>query len=148
MTKSRMNHHGFSLLELMVVIVILGLLAGVVLPRMIGVGDDARINTARTQIQGIETAIKMYKLDNGVYPSTEQGLDALVSPPEVGQLPKKWRKGGYMEKGIPKDPWGNDYLYLSPGINNTYSFDLFSYGPDGQPGGDDEGKDINNWEVE
>jgi general secretion pathway protein G len=101
------------------------------------------------QIKSIETALKMYKLDNGAYPSTEQGLEALVQSPEVGQLANNWKKGGYLEKGkVPKDPWGNDYIYLSPGAHNTDDFDLLSYGPDGQPGGEEENADINNWELE
>ena len=148
MSKGKSNERGFSLLELMVVIIIIGILAVYVAPRFMGAPDDAKINAAKLQIQGIETALKMYKLDNGVYPSTEQGLDALISPPEIGQLPKKWRKGGYLEKGVPKDPWGNEYVYLSPGIQNPNDFDLFSYGADGQPGGEEVNKDITNWELE
>ncbi len=148
MSKNRLNDQGFTLLELMVVVIILGILAVYVAPKFMGAPQEARINAAKVQIKSMETALKMYKLDNGIYPSTEQGLEALVQPPEVGQLPKKWRKGGYLEKGVPKDPWGNEYIYLSPGVNNTDSFDLFSYGPDEQPGGEDENKDITNWETE
>ena len=89
----------------------------------------------------------MYKLDNGVYPSTEQGLQALVEPPSVGVLPKKWREGGYLEKSrIPKDPWGNEFVYLSPGVHDDY--DLSSYGPDDQEGGEGKDADINSWEIE
>lgn len=140
--------HGFTLLEIMVVVVILSILALYVGPKIIGEPQKARINAAMIQIKSIETALKMYKLDNGVYPTTEQGLEALVQPPEVGQLANKWRKGGYLEKGrLPKDPWGNDYIYMSPGINNADDFDLLSYGPDGEPGGEDENTDINNWET-
>ena len=98
-------------------------------------------------MESIETAIRLYKLDNGSYPSTEQGLQALVEPPQVGELPKAWREGGYLEKGkVPKDPWDNEYIYLSPGIHGEY--DLMSYGADGQPGGEDKNKDINSWELE
>ncbi len=139
---------GFTLLELMVVIVILGILAVYVAPKFMGAPENARINAAKVQIKSIETALKMYKLDNGFYPSTDQGLDALISPPETGRLPKKWRKGGYLEKGVPRDPWGNAYVYLSPGVENTDGFDLYSYGPDGEPGGEEENKDITNWELE
>ncbi len=141
--------HGFTLLEIMVVVVILSILALYVGPKIIGEPQKARINAAKIQIKSLETALKMYKLDNGVYPTTEQGLEALVQPPEIGQLPNKWRKGGYIEKGrVPKDPWGNDYVYLSPGLNNPDDFDLLSYGPDGEPGGEEENADISNWEIE
>jgi general secretion pathway protein G len=102
---------------------------------------------ARIQIESIETALKLYKLDNGSYPSTEQGLEALVEAPSVGQLPRAWRDGGYLEKGrVPKDPWENEFIYLSPGANSD--FDLISYGADGEPGGEDMNEDVNNWELE
>lgn len=149
MHRDNSYERGFTLLEIMVVVVILSILALYVGPKIIGRPQEARINATRMQIQSMETALKMYKLDNGVYPSTEQGLDALVQPPEVGQLAKTWRKGGYLEKAqVPKDPWGNDYVYLCPGVNNQDGFDLMSYGPDGQPGGEDENADINNWDVQ
>jgi general secretion pathway protein G len=149
MQREKRDNRGFTLLEIMVVVVILSILALYVGPKIIGRPQEARINAAAMQIKSIETALKMYKLDNGVYPSTEQGLEALVQPPEIGQPANNWRKGGYMDKGkIPKDPWGNDYLYLSPGVNNTDGFDLFSYGPDGQPGGEEENADINNWDTD
>ena len=145
----KMNASGFTLIEIMVVVVILSILALYVGPKIIGRPQEARINAAMMQIKSMETALKMYKLDNGVYPTTEQGLEALVQPPEVGQIANKWKKGGYLEKGkVPKDPWGNEYIYLSPGANNIDDFDLMSYGPDGQPGGEDENADINNWELE
>jgi len=138
---------GFTLIELMVVIVILGLLAGIILPRFMGESDKAKQQTARTQMAVLETALKMYKLDNGVYPTTEQGLKALVEPPTAGNLPKNWRKGGYLEKSsVPKDPWKNDFIYVSPGSHGD--FDLTSLGRDGEPGGEEFDKDINNWEVE
>ena len=141
------NQCGFTLIELMVVIVILGVLAGLIIPRIMGRPEEARRMKARVQIESIETALKMYKLDNGPYPSTEQGLQALVEAPTVGQLPRAWREGGYLEKGkVPEDPWGNEYVYLSPGVHGD--FDLSSYGADGEPGGEDEDKDINNWELE
>jgi general secretion pathway protein G len=137
---------GFTLIELLVVILILGLLAGIVGPRLFGHTDDAKITKARVQIENLSTALKMYKLDNGVFPSTEQGLEALVRPPQGGAAPRKWRKGGYLEKSqLPKDPWGNDYIYLSPGVNGD--FDIISYGADGAPGGEDANKDINSWEM-
>ncbi len=149
MIRKKMNNRGFTLLEIMVVVVILSILALYVAPKIIGRPQEARINAAKIQIKSLETALKMYKLDNGTYPSTEQGLDALVQAPETGQLAKKWRKGGYLEKGrVPKDPWGNEYIYLCPGVHNPDSFDLLSYGPDGEPGGEEENADITNWEIE
>ena len=149
MLKKNSNERGFTLLEIMVVVVILSILALYVGPKIIGRPQEARINAARMQIQSLTTALKLYKLDNGVYPSTEQGLDALVQLPDVGQLAKTWRKGGYLEKTkVPKDPWGYDYIYLCPGVNNQDEFDLMSYGPDGQPGGEEENADINNWGME
>ena len=141
------NQRGFTLIELMVVIVILGILAGLIIPRIMGRPEEARRMKARVQMESIETALKLYKLDNGSYPTTEQGLQALVEAPTVGQLPKAWREGGYLEKGkVPKDPWDNEFVYLSPGVNSD--FDLISYGADGEPGGEDINKDINNWELE
>ena len=142
-----MNQRGFTLIELMVVIVILGVLAGLIIPRIMGRPEEARRMKARIQIESIETALKLYKLDNGPYPSTEQGLEALVEAPTVGQLPRAWREGGYLEKGrVPKDPWEHEFIYLSPGVHSD--FDLISYGADGEPGGEDKNKDINNWELE
>ena len=143
----KLDDRGFTLIEIMIVIVILGILAWQVVPRIMGKPEEARRLKAKMDISSIETALKMYKLDNGVYPSTEQGLQALVEAPTIGQLPRKWRQGGYMEKGrIPKDPWDNDYVYLSPGLHGD--FDLLSYGGDGQPGGEGDNVDINNWELE
>ena len=141
------SERGFTLIELMVVIVILGILAGLIIPRIMGRPEEARRMKARVQMESIETALKLYKLDSGSYPTTEQGLQALVEAPAVGELAKNWRKGGYLEKGkVPKDPWDNEYAYLSPGLNGD--FDLISYGKDGQPGGEDENEDINSWELE
>jgi general secretion pathway protein G len=122
-------------------------LVGYVGVRIMGKPEEARRTKARVQMETLETALKLYKLDNGVYPTTEQGLQALVNPPEVGRLPGKWREGGYLEKGkVPKDPWGNEYVYLCPGIHDD--FDLISYGGDGEPGGEERDEDINNWELE
>ena len=141
------GQHGFTLIELMVVIVILGILAGLIIPRIMGRPEEARRMKARVQIESIETALKLYKLDNGNYPSTEQGLQALVEAPATGELAKSWREGGYLEKGkVPKDPWGNDYIYLSPGTRGD--FDLISYGADGTAGGEGKNEDINNWDLE
>lgn len=141
------NVYGFTLIELMVVIIILGILAMYVAPKIMGRPDEARQVKARLDIASLGTALKLYKLDNGMYPCTEQGLQALVAQPESGTLPKKWRKGGYLEKNrVPKDPWGNEYIYLCPGGYDD--FDMISYGADGVSGGEDKNKDINSWEIE
>ncbi len=138
---------GFTLIEIMVVIIILGILAMYVAPKLMGRPDEAKQVRAKMDIAALETALKLYKLDSGIYPGTEQGLLALVQKPETGMVPKKWRQGGYLEKGkVPKDPWGNDYVYLAPGLKGD--FDIISYGADGVPGGENENKDINNWDTE
>jgi general secretion pathway protein G len=138
---------GFTLIEIMVVVVILGILAGLIVPRIMSRPEEARRTKAALQIRSIESALKLYKLDNGVYPSTEQSLDALVKRPESGNVPKKWREGGYLESSrVPKDPWGNPFIYLLPGEHGD--FDLSSYARDGQKGGDGDDGDINNWELE
>ncbi len=141
------NRRGFTLIELMVVIVILGILAGLIVPRIMSRPEQAKRLKARMQIESIATALKLYKLDNGAYPTTEQGLQALVEAPSSGNAPKNWRKGGYLEKGkVPADPWGNDFVYLCPGIHDD--FDIISYGADGASGGEDTDADINSWESE
>ena len=141
------DRRGFTLIEIMVVMVILGILAGLIIPRIMGRPEEARRTKARIQIESIETALKLYKLDNGLYPTTEQGLQALVEPPSVGKLASAWREGGYLEKGrVPKDPWDNEYVYLCPGIHGD--LDLVSYGSDGETGGEGKDMDINNWELE
>jgi len=147
MIRKKSDNRGFTLIELMVVIVILGILAGLIIPRIMGRPEEARRMKARIQIESIETSLQLYKLDNGNYPTTDQGLQALIEAPTVGQLPRAWREGGYMEKGkVPKDPWRTEYVYLSPGVNGDY--DLSSYGPDGEPGGEGIDADINSWELE
>ena len=134
--------NGFTLLELMVVIIILGVLAGLVLPRFMGRTEEAKRTKAKLQIENLEAALKLYKLDNGNYPGTEQGLEALVQKPTMGVIPKNWREGGYLEKGqVPLDPWGRPYAYLSPGVKNK-DFDLKSLGADGEEGGEGENVDI------
>ncbi len=138
---------GFTLIELMVVIVILGILTAIIAPKIIGRTDDAKVTEARVQISNFETAIKMYKLDNGYYPTTAQGLTALVARPVGSPEPRRWKKGGYIEKGkVPNDPWGNQYIYASPGIKGDY--DLLSYGADGVRGGEEYDADLSNWDVE
>jgi general secretion pathway protein G len=140
------NKRGFTLIEIMVVIVILALLAALVGPKIMGRTDDAKIQTTKTQIRNLETALKLYKLDNGVYPTTEQGLNALVTKPTVGVIPKNYKEGGYLEsKNVPKDGWGNDLLYVSPGEHGDY--DLYSYGADGVKGGEGKNADINSWDL-
>lgn len=136
---------GFTLIEIMVVVVILGILAAVVVPRLLDRPEEARITKAKTDIKGIEQALGMFKLDSGFYPTTEQGLAALVEKPTVGRIPGKFQEGGYLKK-VPVDPWGNPYLFLSPGIHD--SFDIISYGADGEPGGEGKDADINSWELE
>jgi len=141
------NRRGFTLIEIMVVIIILGILAMYVAPKLMGRPEEAKQVRAKMDIAALETALKLYKLDSGMYPSSDQGLQALVQRPESGVIPKKWRQGGYLEKGkVPKDPWGNEYVYLSPGLKGD--FDILSYGADGVPGGENENKDITNWDVE
>ncbi|MGQ9523391.1 MAG: type II secretion system major pseudopilin GspG [Armatimonadota bacterium] len=135
---------GFTLIELLVVMIILAILAAVVIPRVIGRTEDARRAKARSDIAALETALDAYKLDNGSYPTTEQGLQALVEPPNTDPVPKNW-SGPYLKKGVPKDPWGNDYVYVCPGEHNP-DFDIASYGKDGQPGGEGEDADIVSWE--
>ena len=140
------NRRGFTLIEIMVVIVILALLAALVGPKLMGRTDDAKITDARVQIKNIETALKLYKLDNSNYPSTEQGLDALITKPTVGVIPRAYKDGGYLDsKKVPKDPWGSDYLYISPGEHGDY--DLFTYGSDGAKGGEGKNVDITSWDV-
>ncbi|MEI6305923.1 MAG: type II secretion system major pseudopilin GspG [Deltaproteobacteria bacterium] len=140
------NKRGFTLIEIMVVIVILALLAALVGPKILGRTDDAKIQTTKTQIRNIESALKLYKLDNGVYPTTEQGLNSLVAKPSVGVIPKNYKDGGYLEsKQMPKDGWGNDYIYVSPGEHGDY--DLYSYGADGVKGGEGKNADISSWDM-
>jgi general secretion pathway protein G len=140
------DNRGFTLIEIMVVVVILALLAALVGPKIMGRSDDAKVADAKVQIRNIESALKLYKLDNSVYPSTEQGLQALVEKPTVGQIPKQYKEEGYLDsKKVPKDPWDNDYLYLSPGEHGDY--DLCSYGADGVKGGEGKSADICSWDI-
>jgi general secretion pathway protein G len=141
------NHKGFTLLEIIVVVFILSLLAAIVAPKIIGRTDDARIAEAKVQIKNFETALKLFKLDNGFYPGTEQGLASLIEKPASGQIPQKYREGGYLEqKKIPPDPWGNPYLYISPGVYGD--FDIVSYGADGKEGGEGKDADIKSWDIQ
>lgn len=133
---------GFTLIEILVVVVILGILATVVVPRFLDKPDEARITRARADIQALTTALNLYRLDNFAYPSTEQGLQALVSQPSGSPAAPNWRQGGYIDR-LPKDPWGGEYRFLSPGQRGD--FDLYSLGSDGQPGGQGAAADIGNW---
>jgi general secretion pathway protein G len=135
---------GFTLIEIMVVVVIMGILAALVVPKLMGRTDDARITAARQDIASIMSALKLYKLDNQRYPTTEQGLQALIAKPTTGPAANGWKEGGYLDK-LPKDPWGNPYQYLSPGVHGEV--DVFSYGADGQPGGTGADADIGSWEL-
>ena len=135
---------GFTLLEVMVVVVILGILAALVVPRIISRPDEARVTAAKHDIASLMQALKLYRLDNQRYPTTEQGLQALVIKPTSAPLPPNWKAGGYVER-LPKDPWGNPYQYLNPGVHGE--IDVFSYGGDGAPGGEDYGADIGSWNL-
>ncbi|MGA1863211.1 type II secretion system major pseudopilin GspG [Deferribacter thermophilus] len=141
------NNKGFSLIELMVVIVILGILATVLLPKIINRPDEARVTKAKSDIKTIESALKLYKLDNGMYPTTEQGLSALIKKPEIEPIPKNWKNGGYLDTNkIPVDPWGNPYIYRSPGDNGR-DYEIISLGADGKEGGEGVNADIKNYEI-
>lgn len=140
------NRNGFTLIEILVVVAIIAILAALVGPRIIGTTDEAKVTQAKAQIRNLETALKLFKLGNGFYPATEQGLSALVDKPTTGRIPEKYRDGGYLEsRSVPKDPWNNDFVYLSPGLHGDY--DLLSYGNDGAPGGEDTNADIENWNL-
>ena len=137
--KTVLKQRGFTLIELLVVMLILGVLAALVVPKVIGRGDDARVMAAKTDIAQIKSALKLYYLDNQRYPTTAQGLDALVNKPSSEPLPTAWKTGGYVDK-LAKDPWGKPYQYLSPGVKGE--IDVFSYGADGLPGGAGADADI------
>lgn len=144
-THNGRHQTGFTLIEVMVVVVILGILAAIVVPKVMDNPDKARVTTARAEIRNLENALKMYKLDNFHYPSTDQGLEALVQKPAGSPEPRNWQSGGYLDR-LPKDPWGNDYLYLSPGVHGD--IDLYSLGADVQPGGEGYDADIGNWGLQ
>ena len=137
---------GFTLIEIMVVITILGILAALIVPRVVGRTDDARIGAAKQDIASIMQVLKLYRLDNGRYPTTEQGLRALIERPGTEPQPANWKQGGYLERSsVPKDPWGKEYQYLSPGLRGE--IDVFSFGRDGQSGGEGVDADIGSWQL-
>ncbi|MGH8230317.1 MAG: type II secretion system major pseudopilin GspG [Steroidobacteraceae bacterium] len=138
------RQRGFTLIEIMVVVIIIGLLAAVVVPQFLGRVDDARIAKAKQDIQALETGLTMYKLDNFSYPTSEEGIKALVEKPNDPNV-RNWRAGGYLKR-LPKDPWGNDYQYQSPGTHGE--IDVFSFGADGQAGGEGVNADIGNWNLD
>ena len=142
---SHARAQGFTLIEIMVVVVILGILAAVVVPRLMDRPDEARVTKARQDIRAMQSALELYRLDNFNYPSTQQGLEALTAKPSGDPPARNWKSGGYIQK-LPKDPWGNDYQYLQPGAKGEY--DLFSYGADGRPGGDATAADVGNWNLD
>lgn len=136
---------GFTLIEVMVVVVILGILAAVVVPRIMDRPDEARLVKARNDIRVLQTQLNLYKLDNFTYPSTDQGLEALVQRPAGQPEAPNWRQGGYLDR-LPLDPWGRPYQYLYPGQRGE--FDLYSLGADGRPGGDGANAEIGNWNLD
>lgn len=139
----RNRQSGFTLIEIMVVLVIIGVMAALVVPNILGRPDEARATIAAADIRAIESALEIYRLDNHNYPSTDQGLEALVKKPLGTPEPADWKSEGYLRK-LPQDPWGNPYQYLSPGIHGAY--DLYSLGADGKIGGEQKNSDITNWQ--
>ena len=138
---ARRSSRGFTLLELMVVIVIIGVLAALIAPKILNRVGEAKATAAKADISNLMNALKMYKLDNGRYPSTDQGLQALVAKPTSGSIPGNWK--GYLDK-LPTDPWHNPYQYANPGVHGE--IDVFSFGADGQPGGEGDDADIGSWQ--
>jgi general secretion pathway protein G len=138
------RHRGFTLIEIMVVIVILGILAALVVPRVLDRPDEARVVAAKNDVAAIAQALKLYRLDNQRYPTTDQGLAALVARPTAAPLPPNWKPNGYLER-LPKDPWGHPYQYLNPGLRGE--IDVFSLGADGQPGGTGIDAEIGSWDL-
>ena len=139
------DQRGFTLIEIMVVVVILGILATFIVPKLLERPEQARRTKATVDIKALEGSLGLFKLDNGFFPTTEQGLQALVSKPTTGKIPAKYPDGAYVKK-IPLDPWGNAYVYLCPGVHDE--FDIISYGADGEAGGEGKNADINSWEIQ
>lgn len=141
------RQRGFTLIEIMVVVVIIGILIGLVAPNVLGRVDKARVTAAQTDINTLEQALAMYRLDNHHYPSTDQGLEALVSKPGGAPEPRNWNPEGYLKKSLPADPWGNPYQYMTPGSEGR-PYDIWSLGADGREGGEGYDADIGNWSAE
>jgi general secretion pathway protein G len=139
---------GFTLIEILVVVLIIGLLSAVLATNLIGRADDAKIQLAATQIRNLEQSLELYRLDNGRYPTGEQGLAALVREPTSEPRPRRYPPGGYVKRDALQDPWGAPYEYVFPGENNSHSFDLSSFGADGLEGGEGNNADIANWDTE
>lgn len=133
---------GFSLIEIMVVVVILGILASIVVPKILSRPDEARVVKAKQDILAIQNALDLYKLDNGIYPTTDQGLEALVEKPNSNPIPRDWKP--YLKK-VPSDPWSRDYIYLNPGQHSEV--DIYTLGADGEPGGSGINAEIGNWDA-
>ena len=138
------HQRGFTLIEIMVVVIIIGLLAAVIVPSVINKVDEARVSKAKADIQSLETALTMFRLDNSKYPTTDQGLQALIVQPTDPSI-RHWRVGGYLQR-VSKDPWGAEYQYVYPGTHGK-EYDLYTLGSDGQPGGDGTAADIGNWNI-
>jgi general secretion pathway protein G len=143
--KQAIHQRGFTLIEIMVVMMILGLLVAIVGPNIMGRSDQAKVTVAQTQISNIANALDLYRLDNGHYPSTQQGLEALVRKPDGNPEPRNWNSAGYL-KNVPEDPWNSQYQYISPGAERPYN--LYSYGSDGREGGEGDAADITVWDVQ
>lgn len=141
--KLQRRQSGFTLIEIMVVVIIIGLLAGIVVPNVMDSLDKANVQKARADFKTLQTALKLYRIDNFNYPSTEQGLESLVSKPSIAPIPRNYKSNGYVET-LPKDPWGNDYQYMSPGESHEY--DIYSLGADGVSGGEDQNADLTVWD--
>ncbi len=144
----RRRHSGFTLIEIMVVLVIIAILGALIAPQIIGQVDNARIKATKLDIQSVGTALDLYQMDNFRYPTTEQGLEALVKKPTIEPIPRNWRPQGYLRsKTVPKDQWGNVYFYAVPGDHGG-RFDLYTLGADGQPGGEESDADMGNWNID
>ena len=142
--RTRLCYHGFTLIEMMIVIVIMGILASLIVPKIMGRPDEARVIAAKQDIASVLQALKLYKLDNQRYPTTDQGLQALVTKPASPPIPPNWKSSGYLDK-LPIDPWGNPYQYLFPGVHGE--LDVFSFGVDGAAGGEGNDADIGSWSL-
>ena len=140
--RHRAHESGFTLMEMLVVLVVIALIAAVAIPQIMGMLENAKTRAARIQLETVSQALKVYNLDNDGYPTTEQGLRALVEPPAGLSRPDRYRQGGYIRR-LPEDPWGNPYQYANPGRQGRY--DVYSFGADGAPGGEGDGADIGNW---